>query len=120
MATYQTCSPLVTVTAGAQPTTCSGTPVMSIAASPNRVHVGDATNLTWTASNVPGASPSCKVTRSDNATPITTVAAGAYPTCKIPDGSSQQTVTTQTVFTLDCGGVATSTIVNVIPGFTEF
>ncbi len=98
----------------------SGSPTLSITAVPNRVKAGGTSLISWNASNVLGPSPSCTVTRSDSATPLQTAAAGAPPTCAITNSSSNQTITSQTIFRITCGAASASAMVNVVPGFVNY
>jgi hypothetical protein len=47
------------------------------------------------------------------------VSAGAAPACALPAGSATPTITTQSTYTITCGGESASVIVNVIPKFDE-
>ncbi len=124
--TYSVAGPYTaTVTSGGNPRTCpvvtAGTvcsnPSVSIEATPTRVRPnpnGTPFTLSWTASGV--SSGSCTITGTDGYTNTIPVNA-----CAIPGGSStDRTITTQTTYTIACGGATDSVTVNVLPDFTEF
>ncbi|MDB4992299.1 MAG: hypothetical protein JWL75_544 [Parcubacteria group bacterium] len=96
---------------------CTGTPTITIAAAPGRVRVGQTSTISWTATNVPGASPTCTVSGPGVSQSIP---AGGTPTCAIPNGSASPTINTQSTYTITCAGISKSVTVNVIPKFIEF
>jgi hypothetical protein len=109
------CSASTLITSGGS--TCSGSPVMTITASPARVTSGQTSTIAWTATNVPGASPSCSISGpglSRNA------GAGAAPTCSITNDSAAPTINAQSTYTITCAGVSKSVTVNVVPKFINF
>ena len=98
-------------------------PTVSLNVPSNRVHNGDATNVSWSAANV----NSCTITR--NGATWQTLTAGAS---RSVNGSAPDTITAQTSYDIACtnnasagsgagAAAATSTqIVNIIPIFNEF
>jgi hypothetical protein len=108
------CSTATDVSGG----TCSGVAAVTITAAPNRVRAGQPSTIAWTATNVPGASPSCTISGPGMATQ--TIPAGTSPTCAIPNSSATPTINGQSVYTITCGGVSKTVTVNVIPKFVNF
>lgn len=107
------CSPQVAVASNV----CSGAPTITILANPSRVRAGSTSTITWSASNIPGASPSCTISGpgvSQN------VSASAPPSCNIPNGSANPVINTQSTYTITCAGVSKSVTVNVLPKIIEF
>lgn len=106
--------PVVTVGAGY---CVSGTPDLTITATPTRVRAGQTTSLVWSASGVTGSGATCSVSGPNMTTWTSSVTAA--PQCSA--GSSQTvTVTTQSTYTLTCGAHSESVTVNVTPNFQEF
>lgn len=104
--------PVVTVTGGF----CTGTPELTITATPSRVRVGQTSAIAWSATGVPGASASCTVSGPGVSW---SSAVTASPQCSAT-GSANPTIITQSTYTLTCGGSSKSVTVNVIPNFQEF
>ena len=102
-------------------------PSASITAAPPRVHAGDSSTITWSATNI----DSCSITR--NGDPWTTPAGitltdiPADPSRNVAS-SSDDLVSSQTVYRISCvndsgtvvAQAAAQAIVNVIPGFEQF
>lgn len=94
-------------------------PTVSIGAAPDRVHSGAATTISWSATNV----NSCTITR--NVTAWLTLLADAS---RILSGSTTDTITAQTTYTISCTNNASATaaaatatkVVNVVSDFEEF
>jgi|GEM_PF-3184289 len=89
---------------------------LSITATPTRVKSGQSASIMWSATGVNGQNASCSVSGpgvSWNS------AVDASPSCSV-SGSATATITTQSTYTLNCGGQTKSVTVNVIPNFTEF
>ncbi len=109
--------PNVTVSS---PTSCgSGTPVVSLTASPSRVAPGQPTVLSWSGSGVTGSPGICTLTGSDGYDQ--TITAGAAPSCALPNGNvTIPSITAQTTYTLTCGSVVKTIIVNLLLTFSEF
>jgi hypothetical protein len=91
---------------------------MDITAYPPRVRAGQTSKISWRATNVPGASPSCTVSGPGMTT--VNVAAGATPTCAIPNSSATPVINSQSTYTITCAGVSKPVVVNVIPKFVDF
>lgn len=89
-------------------------PTATISASPDRILKGDSTTISWTAS---GITSSCVISGTNGYS--NTVVANM---CAVPNGSVDQTLTDQTIFTIDCdsGDATAQVIVNVVPRFIEF
>lgn len=97
---------------------CAGPASVSISASPDRVKAGNTSTITWNATNVGGAAPSCTISGPGVSQ---VVAAGALPSCQIPNGSASPTITRQSTYTITCtDGASRSVTVNVVPEFIEF
>jgi CARDB len=96
---------------------CSGSPTGTVTAKPNRVRTGVPTSVTFSLPNAQNVQTSC--TLSGPGMPTQTYAANA---CTVSGTyTASLTLSTQSVYTLTCDGVkASSTIVNVLPNFTEF
>lgn len=106
--------PLVSVSA----TWCAtGTPVLTITATPDRVRVGGTSTVAWSATGVIGNGTVCTVSGPGVSS---SQAVSAAPQCSIPNGSATPTITTQSTYTITCGASSKSVIVNVIPEFREF
>lgn len=111
---YSYCSNNLTV----GPSTCTGPASVTITASPDRVKEGDTSTISWTASSVGGASPSCTISGPGVSQ---VVPAGATPSCQIPNGSATPTITRQSTYTITCtDGATRSVTVNIVPKFVEF
>jgi hypothetical protein len=96
----------------------ASTPVLSLTASSARVKSGNTTTLSWSASGVNGQNATCTVTGPGVSW---TSPVSVAPVCSVPSGSATPTITTQSTYTLNCGGGQTkSVIVNVIPNIIEF
>jgi hypothetical protein len=107
--------PLVTVAAGWCTT---GTPTLTITASPARVRAGQTSTVTWSAAGVNGQNANCTVTGPGISWGPTVVSAA--PVCSA-SGSATATINTQSTYTLTCDGAQPKTAtVNVIPNFQEF
>jgi|GEM_PF-4028318 len=98
---------------------CSGTPDLTITATPSRVRTGEQVSVTWSASGVPGQNASCTVTGPGVAWSSSVSAVSAVPACAA-SGSADPIVRTQSTYTLTCGSYTQTAIVNVIPNFEEF
>jgi CARDB len=97
--------------------TCSGTRTGTVSATPNRIKASVATSVTFSLSAIQNVQTSCVLTGPGVSQTFPanscTVAGTTY--------SQSLTLTTQGIYTLTCDGVkVNSTIVNVIPNFTEF
>lgn len=105
--------PVVTVGAGY----CStGTPELTIEATPNRVRAGSSVQVQWSAENVLGQNATCTVTGPGV---NWSQAVSPAPACAV-SGSATPTITTQSTYILQCGSARASVVVNVIPEFEEF
>lgn len=105
--------PNVTVTSNA----CSGSATnLSISASPARVRSGQTSTITWSATGVNGEGASCTVTGPGISW---TAPVSAGPQCSA-GSSGSATISTQSTYTITCGGESKSATVNVIPNFQEF
>ena len=96
---------------------CSGTRTGTVAASPNRIRATVSTPVTFTLSAIQNVQTSCVLSGPQVSQTFTSNA------CTVAGTSYTQnlTLTTQGVYTLTCDGVkVSSTIVNVLPNFTEF
>lgn len=111
---YDTCSPIVTVTDG---TTCTAAQI-TLGATPARIKQGGVSQLTWTVPSVATGVTSCTLTSSANpgwshTIPISTCFAGS-------SGSiATHPVISQTTFTLTCGARTDTAIVNILPVINE-
>lgn len=94
----------------------TGSPDLTITATPARLREGQSTALTWSATGVNGQSATCTVSGPGVSW---SSAVSAAPVCSA-SGSANPTISTQSTYTLTCGGVSESVTVNVIPNFTEF
>lgn len=94
----------------------TGSAALSITASPARVRSGQASTVTWSATNVIGQNASCTVSGPGVSW---TSAVSASPVCSA-SGSATPIITTQSTYTLTCGAATDSVTVNVIPNFQEF
>lgn len=106
--------PVVTVGGGF---CSSGTPDLSITATPSRVRSGQSSTITWNATGVIGSGATCTVSGPNLTTWTSTVSPA--PACSTGD-SRTVTVSTQSTYTLTCGAYSESVTVNVIPNFQEF
>ena len=96
---------------------CSGTRTGTVAASPNRIRATVSTPVTFTLSAIQNVQTSCVLSGPQVSQTFTSNA------CTVAGTNYTQnlTLTTQGVYTLTCDGVkVSSTIVNVLPNFTEF
>ncbi len=96
---------------------CSGTRTGTVTASPNRVRSGVSTPVTFSLSAIQNVQTSCVLSGPGVSQTFTanscTVSGTTY--------TANLNLTTQGIYTLTCDGVKTATtIVNVIPNFTEF
>ncbi|MHB1769624.1 MAG: hypothetical protein ACYCPH_00900 [Minisyncoccota bacterium] len=96
--------------------TVSPPPTVSINAAPSRVVSGGATTISWNASNV----NTCTITR--NGALWKSLTANSS---NVVSGSAPDTITSQTVYVMNCNGSAGATaaatqIVNVVQSFQEF
>ncbi len=94
-----------------------GTLSSSITANPNRVNVGNTTDIAWTSS---GVETSCVITENGNT--IQTIPAVS---CSIPSGSTNpdRTINAQTTYCITCDGNTAArkcVTVNILPIFQEF
>lgn len=89
---------------------------LSITATPNRVRAGQSVALAWNATGVNGQDATCTVTGPGVSW---SSAVSAVPVCSA-SGTANPTITTQSTYTLTCGGSSKSVTVNVIPNFQEF
>jgi len=92
--------------------TCTN-PKATISAAPDRVKSGSTTKITYGATGVDG---SCTITGPG-------APSGGIPSnsCNVSNASfTTPALTTQTTYTITCGGTSTTVIVNVVPDFTEF
>lgn len=105
--------PNVTVTANY---CMAGSANLTITAAPERVRAGQSTTLSWNASNVPGDGASCTVSGPGVSW---TSGVSAAPSCSI-SGSTSVTISSQSTYTITCGGETKSVVVNVIPKIIEF
>lgn len=94
----------------------TGSAALTITASPARVRSGQASTVTWSASNVIGQNAKCTV-RGPGIDWESSVSAS--PACSA-SGSATPTIATQSTYVLTCGSATKSVIVNVIPEFEEF
>ncbi|HWU24523.1 MAG TPA: hypothetical protein VN086_02105 [Candidatus Paceibacterota bacterium] len=101
-----------TVTAGNSGGACTN-PTGTISANPGRIHSGDSTTITYSAT---GIGTSCTITGPGVATTIPS------SSCTVPGGNvSTGALTTQSVYILTCDGVERGrTVVNVLPKIIEF
>lgn len=90
--------------------------VLTITATPSRVRAGQAVALTWSANGVNGQGTTCSVSGPGVSW---SSAVAAAPVCAA-SGSANPTISTQSTYTLTCGGQSKSVTVNVIPNFQEF
>lgn len=94
----------------------TGSPDLTITATPARLREGQSTVLTWSATGVNGQSATCTVSGPGVSW---SSAVSAAPVCSA-SGTANPTIQTQSTYTLTCNGVSESVTVNVIPNFTEF
>lgn len=106
--------PVVTVAGGF---CASGTPDLTITATPTRVRSGQTSLIEWSATGVLGSGATCTVSGPN----MTTWTSSVSPAPECSTGSSQTvSITTQSTYTLTCGAYSESVTVNVIPNFQEF
>lgn len=95
----------------------SGTPDLTITATPTRVRSGQTSLIQWSATGVIGSGATCTVSGPN----LTTWTSSVSPAPQCSTGSSQTvSITTQSTYTLTCGAYSESVTVNVIPNFQEF
>lgn len=94
----------------------AGTANLSITATPSRVRAGQSSAIAWSATGVNGEGATCTVTGPGISW---SSAVSLAPVCSAA-GAQTTTITTQSTYTLTCGGESRSVIVNVIPGIREF
>lgn len=117
-ATYASNNPAICprVTVGAGWCT-SGTPTLTITATPARVRAGQTSTVRWSAAGVNGQNADCTVTGPGISW---SSAVSAAPVCSAA-GEETVTINTQSTYTLTCDGAQPKTAtVNVIPNFQEF
>jgi len=93
-----------------------GSADLTITATPNRVRSGTTVAVSWSASGINGADASCSV--SGPGVSWSSSVSDA-PSCSA-SGSASPVITTQSTYTLTCGGLSESVTVNVIPNVVEF
>ena len=93
---------------------CGASPALAIQATPNRIHPGSTSLITWSASGVPNGT-SCSISGpgiSQNSSPTS---------CSIPNGqATTPALSHQAVYGIVCGTVSATAVVNILPNFNEF